>query len=644
MLAELTARMAALAFTLGSDSTRSGSVGQIGARRINTTGPDSRHGLATPTTFVQSPTGLYLPQDLGNTPKPIGTEHTLLTVSWRDLHQTAPTWDDVASRFRSYGLERVLSTIGAISCVLNAFSKQEDIIERQRQIIRVLFDDPNQVGSDIEAWRVEHAADGLPDIVVLFHELQLIVAAKIALLSVPLQAERRMESLHQLGEALIMVNDLIDHDAAHLPSDPSTRQEREQWIRYVVPNRLFNSSDNYMHAVARSSELYLTDHPHLRDKPNYIDLPGLFHRATGLSPELAQLMLVGVLANWTKCDPRSDPAPDPLDLDAFFVNLDISDNEHDAFRELVTIDAEDAAAELRAQGCDEKNLHPYDPLPLGERPLVTIRGNAYCASVQLLKRKLTHGLHHVFLTKIPAEKERSGYLNYVGHVFEDYAHRLLRRVFPQDAERYIGPHDLESLTGSQRKVCDGVVLYPDSIVLLETKATLFPLAVWAQGETETLRRKVRQIFVAAAKQFESTIEFIESGGFRAIGVESDRVTTYIPLVVMLEIFPNDRLLYELIDDEVQEQNALTHAKARPLQAMEISELESLEAHLAAGGSLGDLLRERLDNDSYRNSPLKNYLLASGQEDILARSPYLGERFRRLSDDAMEAFRLRKKNP
>ena len=56
-------------------------------------------------------------------------------------------------------------------------------------------------------------------------------------------------------------------------------------------------------------------------------------------------------------------------------------------------------------------------------------------------------------------------------------------------------------------------------------------------------------------------------------------------------------------------NALSHAKALPLQVLAVSELELLEEYMAGGGSLADLLLERIENGTYRDSPMKNYLLA-----------------------------------
>ena len=70
-----------------------------------------------------------------------------------------------------------------------------------------------------------------------------MTAAKIALLSVPPARANGPSSLQAFGEALLMVNDLIDlHTRSdELPQGIRERAELDSWVSYIVPNRLFHA-------------------------------------------------------------------------------------------------------------------------------------------------------------------------------------------------------------------------------------------------------------------------------------------------------------------------------------------------------------------------------------------------------------------
>ena len=248
--------------------------------------------------FYRSPaSGLFLP--LGHSPghgqqtsdlTPDVMDNFQVPVSWSDLHGSAPTYDDVVARLRPYGLEMVLATLGAISWRIS-MPGDHDTIKPQRELISRVFDDPGQLGNDIEAWRTTTADSESGALPIVFRELQLVTAAKIALLEVPPASANGPSTLQAFGEALLMVNDLIGvHTRSHeLPQGIRERADLLRWVRYVVPNRLFHGGGNVKHAIARAHDLYLTDRQHLRSKAGYVDLLALFERITQVAPALARI-------------------------------------------------------------------------------------------------------------------------------------------------------------------------------------------------------------------------------------------------------------------------------------------------------------------------------------------------------------------
>ena len=438
-----------------------------------------------------------------------------------------------------------------------------------------------------------------------FSEQQVVAVAKIALLVCPHVTERSNPSLQPIGEALLMAADLIDREeTVGLTLDIRTDAGRDAWLQFVVTNGLFNASDNLVHALARTHDLYLPDHTDLDVPGDSIDLRRRFEEIAGLDPDLAWAMGIALFANWRTVDPKSDRPPGPLSLETYLSVLDITDAESRAIRQLFAVDAGEARDTLRRRGCGPDALRPYVIEPLDGQPLVSLEGRLYCPSVRLLFWKLTTGLHHVFLK--PSDRndssKRNGYLTYAGRVFENYVEALFRRIFPIGDKRFVDDKTLRQRIPSARKGCDGVIVDNDTVLLLEYKATLLPRGVRAEGNLDKLRTIVANTFGYAAKQFDHTIQAIEDGHLGGM-VRPNRVTRYLPVVITLDTLPVEDFFYRTIEEVIRKGNALTHRKARPMQVLAVSELELLEGYLAEGGSLAALVLERIENGTYRDPAL-----------------------------------------
>lgn len=604
-------------------------------RRKTGEGPDSDRGIVQG--FVRSTeTGLFLPDRLAGHNRPTGTEWLRVRATWRDVYGEDPAWGDVADRLAGFGLGQVLVALGGVSAVLNSYES----LKGQRRIISALFRRPDQVGRALQAFWDRR--EGVTDMLWVFTEQQVVAVAKIALLVCPHVTERSAESLQPLGEALLMAADLIDREEDPVLSpDIQSPSSRDAWLRYLMMNGLFNASENLPFALARTHELYLPDDlgPDGVDGP--VDLRKRFKEITGLDPDFAWGMGIALLANWRTVDPKSDRPRGPLSLGAYASALNINEGEIGALKRLFAVDAGEARDRLRERGCGPGSLRPYDIEPLDRSPLVELEGRLYCPSVRLLRWKLTSGLHHVFLRRTSRNDSvtRDRYLAHAGTVFENYIEALFRRVFPRVALRYVDGNTLRRRIPSGTKSCDGVVLYGDTVLMIECKATLLPYGVRAEGNLDELRTKVVHVFGKAAKQFDHTILAIEDGCLGDL-VRPDLVTHYLPLVITLDSLPVEPFFYRAIEEAIAQRNALTHSEARPMQVLAVSELELLEEYMADGGSLAELLLERIANDTYRDSTMQNYLLAQGARRALRPNRHLRGRFKELGGRTMALMRAR----
>lgn len=588
-------------------------------------------------------TGLYLPDRLAGPGQPSGMEWFQVRGRWYDVYREEPSWEDVADRLSGFGLGQVLLALGGVSAVLNSYEP----LQGQRRIIQALFRQPDEVGRDFQAFANRMKREGVTDLVRFFSEQQVVAISKIALLVCRHVTERSAKSLEPIGEALIMAADLIDRedDLTHT-ADIRSPSSRDAWLRFIVMNGLFNASDGFAPSLARTHDLYLSDGPGLDDGDNRaVDLRGRFEEITGLDPDFAWAMGMALFANWRTVDPKSDRPPGPLSLEVYMSALNITDDEIEALTNLFAVDSEAAKVTLLKHGCGPGALRPYDIEPLDRTPLVSLEGRLYCPSVRLLRWKLTTGLHHVFLRRSDRNDatRRQEYFKYAGQRFEGYVDTLLRRVYPPEAGCYVDGETLRQRIPSRVKACDGVVLHGDTVLLLEFKATLLPYGVRAQGNLEELRKKVAYIFGKAAEQFDDTIAAIEGGGLEDM-VRPDTVSRYLPLVITLDTIPVEQFFYRTIEEAIADRKALSHDKAQALQVLAVSELELLEEYLSEGGSLAELLWERIRNDNYRDSPMKNYLLARGVRRILRPNRQLRQRFKELGERMKALLRQRAGGP
>jgi len=563
------------------------------------------------------------------------------------------TWEAVRERLSRYSLAQVLDILGRVSAVLAQGQSSRDI---QHRLLLGLFDDAAaaRILAAIERQAAQLKKEGFGDLTtVMFDELQIVNTAKAALLTLPADgADVPDMSFAALGEVFLMVSDLIEEAPGSLGGvDIHTDEGWQTALQYLLVNSLFHHSQHELHVLARCHDLYLQDKPRLAGCGSYVDLPALVRSATGLGPDALWAVLFAILGHTISQGARPEQAAPIRRADYFTRHFGFTVEESEAFFNLLTIDAAAMKSKL-AKFYSPSDMKPFHMLPLAQFPLIGIGEHVFCPSRHLLLEALTHGLYHRLLNAPGrSETERHQFMTYVGEVFGDYVDRLLVRTFGSSPllRRYIEAAELRSALpgkkGQQPPVCDGVLLYGDAVVLIETKAKFFSLAARTGESYEEYDKKLDEIFVGAARQMHATIDAIEGGALRALGLDPAHIKAYFPVIVSLERLPLRGPIYGHVTKQIGLAGLLDQpaGRVRPVQLLEADDLEIIEPALANGVDLRELLQRKIDDERFIGETFINFAPGVREKRLAARNEYLSVAFRDLGDRAKAFFKSRSRS-
>lgn len=561
----------------------------------------------------------------------------VLQLGYSDLFGQKPTWDDVRARLDRYSLRAVLDVTARLSAFLDNVEGEQREVEAQKRLVDGFFG----AARGAEVWQaVIRSRQERPEVrtVAVFGELQLINAVKVALLCMPAEDRATADSLAELGEALLMINDLMWAQLEPpVPLDRTAGMPPE-WQQMLLANHLFHGGGTWRNDLARSFELYLMDRPHLHTDPAYVDLPAQVRALTGMDPHALWTILFALAAHWQTINENNlYEVNGGIDRTSYFTaHYSFAAAEVESFFRLCSADVAETQQAVRDRYTLE-HLDPLDILPLARAPLISVGQMVYLASSRLLADKLTRGFYHAFLDQDRTTKAaRDRFLTYMGSVFEDYVSALMARLYPAVSNRYVGEAILKARIPG--KHCDGLILYGDSVVLLEVKATLFPLDVRAARNWKQFQRLRQDVLVDAAEQMNATIDAIQAGILRPDGVDPGHINSYLPVVVTHEDVGMTRPLHKYVVEEVESKGLLRQRGTLRLQAVSIGELEALEEDLHAGQSLQRILAEKIALEEWRDEALRNYCYARRPDLMRGRNAYLLQRFQTLYEGALAFFR------
>lgn len=563
-------------------------------------------------------------------------QYTGVVLSYSQVYGKKPSWDDFAQAIAPYTLEKVVEIVCRISAGLYSAELPWDS-NIQLFICRGIFGEPD-TARILETAKLAHnrmkARSGVAPVLV-FHEQQILTLLKAALIMKKLNDQDRAQDLISLGKAFLMITDLTEGLPGDLTSSKGegASHDRSRWVRYILATTIFQAGSVDPCTKARSFDLYLSDKEHLQGTSAYIDLPSHFKSVTKMAPESFWAMNVAFSTLWgTLSNDDISSRAIFVDRNNIYTNqLDIDDDDIEAFLSLCATDIE--ALKIAVEGrFTLDDIRPFDILPFAQTPLVNFEGRIYVLSLIQLAQKMTVGLHYFYLDpRVPTEK-RQQYLTYMGDVFEDYVSRCFSRIFPPITGRYLNLDDYRYRISG--KYCDGIVVYEDAVVLIETKASMFNLEARAGQDFQAIADRLKDIVLDGARQIHGTIEMLKSGWRDGEGIIPGNISHYYPVIITLEEVFMNPLIHKEVGLWLDAEGLLHSSHIRPLQYFDAGVLDQLEGALQSGSSLKGLIDDKISDATEIDDSWGNFLHRR-RDRIDTTNPYLEAYYSKLKKRALD---------
>lgn len=576
-------------------------------------------------------------------------EHWRVIVAYSDVYGQRLPLSEALARLKLFPLAPLLQLLSRADCTF-AFLDVEKEDKAQAILIHELLTPAQR--TDLKAALLRLSGDPRRQARhFVFHELQILNAIKLALVHCEDSVPAMPTDLTPVGEALLILNDhLAPVDFASGRFTALSKEQQHELMRsHLIQSMAFHQGVRIAAFLARWYDLIFLDAQLCTGCPGFRNLLADLSKITGLDGMLYYSLGHILLAHWLRITYENAGSENPVIRipDFFTTNFNIPLTELEpTFDQFAT-----SREAIREQFQGRPAWEPFYFLPMQARPILRKGDVVFCLSKRFLAEKLGPGLYHTILTGQPDRKQGDLFLTFFGYVFESYIHRLLSRIFPPAkalVQRYL--RDVRH-PGTNEQIADGIIVYEDSVVLIEAKAPLFPVAVLAGGDPVEIDEKLEDIVFHAARQLNALIGHIRAGKLTYLGIEPARIRRYYPLVVSLQFVPLEPLLYGYIMERIERQGCFRDlidptrpdTQVAPLQIASVADLERLETALATGKSLVEILAKKASNDSLSSETFGNFLLSQMPELVRVHNAYIQERFAALTSEVMTFAKMREKH-
>lgn len=251
---------------------------------------------------------------------------------------------------------------------------------------------------------------------------------------------------------------------------------------------------------------------------------------------------------------------------------------------------------------DSRSFNPYDILVFRQRPVLRYGDSvAFPLCRRFLLDRCTDGVFWIVSDQC---RQSDRFRIFWGAVVEEYAWKLFDSL-PLDPPllRIFRGHKYRGTTGTQTEASDLMLLYEDTLVLVEVSTGRFRRMTKEVGSTyeDDLSRVVLE---GGILQLYRVSRDYRDGQLILEGPRASRIKS---VLVKYESFPWNATVAAYVRKKAVQQGHCDAVFANECVIIDMEELESVAALMARGVSLVALLDE-WQASSCRDQPLKNFLL------------------------------------
>lgn len=505
----------------------------------------------------------------------------VLPLRWRDLFGRSMSIDQLRLRVRALSCDAVIGAVSILSLLVNR-SELSDGQSAQNRAARLML------GPEFARQAVFHLSEGHRGAFV-FHE-QLLIAARLAVALGSSAPADWVSEWPRVGEVLLGISDLIG-DARGDVEVP----QGDDLLGMIVRGNVLGPEEPPQHRLARYRWLLSQDPHHVPRAPQLIRAnppAAVFAKEYGLTVEEFAISHLIYRHDFDELSQGPLPGNALFAFGTSGIRANMSEDLHRRFLALAAASRQELAAGFTTP-LARPDLTSLSFEPFLDRPICRLStGGHIPISHYLLHELLGPGFYWLLRQAYYrgwADAGRSAFGDYMGTLFQEYVDRLLQRTYAARgvgtylSEHQVGPYPR---MGQQVAPSDGLVIDPDRIGVIECWSR--PLLRGALiGSGTAFRREIRGELMAKLRQLDRVIGDLRSGALSLPGGKPAGLRGYVPILVLLQPFPQHPAIIVAVQDEVQNRGLFLGSPNEPgilpPQLVSADDLELLEPLLAAGG-------------------------------------------------------------
>jgi hypothetical protein len=415
-------------------------------------------------------------------------DNVYLYVTHQEVMGKSATINQLTGLLAQLNIHDVIRTIAAINNLYSPTPAKSITQIRSEQIwlAKQLF--PKEILEKFNA-----SPFGRDNTIALFHHQQQLYLLREALTSCQHDGGLPWETTahHIFGNACLMVNDLLGRKTPIEPKDGNVTL-----AHMIIPNLEISADHEPVSLIGRAVQLWINipEEESLKRYSDHIDFKQVFRDAYHIDLEafLRVLFVIFAQAFRDDTDYNQPWAHFVINLEKTFENTQYDKDTLRRAMKVISSPLAEFGAYIHEQPTQSVR---HDFTSLQRYPGIEVEDGIYVIyDRMLLLRFFTAGIWWRIHDALPVEKQ-GDFKSFFGKVFEMYVGRVLSHVC--NAVRSKVKHNLilNPRFNASTEVCDALLIYDDTWILVESKAVLFtPRAKYIDDSSEFQRQLDERLF------------------------------------------------------------------------------------------------------------------------------------------------------